>query len=516
MTSLLSQFQEELKLRDEASQVQLQVRLQASDQLVKSVKMMLNAKSGAGATTNADFYDSMSPEVKSFLPRRQGSAQKMKGEFALIAKHERELIAQQKGEASGNEKKFQATESNMVQPLWSAYLGSGLTVDGAVLKFTDNKKIKGRSPTMRWEDRHKVPSIGTRRPDECLYIAKQPSTAYYIAVVGDLKNPGDDFTADAKGQILSFMLRLMQLQPFRQFVIGYLRNSAVIQFFCATRNGDDFTFEETPEYAMDGEGAELFADLLVAAPADLGWTVPSLPFEGLNTTDFLGRGASCAAYATNHATVVKIFHREPDMKRELENLAILAKCEALRGTVPAVIQSEGPFMEVSPIGKHYTEDLVGVDVENAELPQHAVFGRKHLGQLIDIIAASPLVHRDLHPGNAYIMEDGNLLLNDWGLAVEPGQKVAFVGVEKFVSFDVLDAKQAGSTYKALRKDDLLAIVRVAYRILHPHDFKRMDQETPAAFWKARLACGYWAAAETAAAADEPETLKALLKDLMPW
>jgi serine/threonine protein kinase len=170
---------------------------------------------------------------------------------------------------------------------------------------------------------------------------------------------------------------------------------------------------------------------------------------------------------------------------------------------------------------HYTDDLVRADAEtdeakNADLPQHAVFGRKHIGQLVDIVAASPLVHRDLHPDNMYITQDGSLLLNDWGLAVEPGTQVTFVGVEQYVSFEIFAAQEAKSLYTALRKDDLLAVVRVAYRMLHPHDFKRIAQETPAVFWKARLAYGHWAEAEAAAAADNPDNLKALLENLMPW
>jgi hypothetical protein len=196
----------------------------------------LRAKnSGAGATTHAEFYGYVDPVVKSFLPSGNKEAPNLRQAFKEIQMHEAEWTKDRKSAAStsSESKIFRANESNTVQIVWSAYLSEeGLTTkDKTVLKYSDIKTLKGTSRTLRWQDTHRAPSIGTRKPDECLYVAGKPSTAFYVAVVGDLKDPGDTFTDDAKGQILTFMKRLMDIQPFCQFVFGYLRNSDVVQFF---------------------------------------------------------------------------------------------------------------------------------------------------------------------------------------------------------------------------------------------------------------------------------------------
>jgi hypothetical protein len=479
---------------------------------------IIAGQSGVGATTNAQFYSSVRPMAKPFLSVTGASSEGLNFDFALISEHEKAWINERTDKKA--EKKFHATESNTVQPIWSEYLStSGIKINGQVLKYSNHVKVKNETATLRWEDRHTITSIGTGKPDECLFVAEQPSTAYYIAVVGDLKGPGCEFADDAKGHILSFMVRLMEkFQPFRQFVIGYLRNSDVIQFFHATRDGDSFKFLETPEYKWSAEGGDLFACLLVAEPAQLGWCVPTLPFCNLKATAFLGSGASCSVYATDKNTAIKIFKHEREMVQEVKNLEILNLCSKLQGFVPKVLQHKGFHVEVSPIGKHYTDNLERAEAEskNADLPQLAVFGRKHIMQLIDVVAASPLIHRDLHPDNMYITPTGNLLLNDWGLAVEPNTQVKFVGVEEYVSFAVLAARDTKAEYAAVRKDDLHAVVRIAYRVLHAHDFKRIAQGTPVQFWMARLSDGRWAAAEAAAASDNLVDLKSALSDLMPW
>jgi hypothetical protein len=258
--------------------------------------------------------------------------------------------------------------------------------------------------------------------------------------------------------------------------------------------------------------------LLTANPATLGWSVPTLPFTGgLHATAYLGSGASCTVYATNKDSVVKIFKEQNEMDSELENLRIVGECPGLTGFVPTVKRFEGLVVEVVPIGRHYTDDLVvraSAEVGGSELPRRAIFGRKHILQLVEIVAVAPLVHRDLHPDNMYIKDDGSLLLNDWALAVKPGTRVSFAGVIEYVSFDVLAAQE--NKYEAKRIDDLHAVVRVAYRVLHAHDFKLIDPKSPYAFWKARLAGGQWAVAELAAASDDPIALKKAMVELMPW
>jgi hypothetical protein len=487
---------------------------------IATLETNAHVKTGVGPSTNAEFYDSVHPKVKQFVQRASQSAQlSLTSDFTLIEAYENAKIAT----ATTANAQFLPNESNIVQPIWSSYLGvGGLNVGtGSILKFSSHKTFFGKPITLDWEDTHKAPSIGTRKPDECLYIKDKPHTAFYVAVVGDLKDPGEKFKADAKGHILAFMLRLMEFQPSRPYVIGYLRNSNVIQFFRVCRDAGashdavTFTYLETQEYSWAKEGAQLFASILTSKPGELGWEVPKLPWKGMEVTAFLGAGASCSVYATNEETVVKVFKRVPELEAEENNLKSLGACAAF---VPQVLKTKDCFMEVSPIGKHFTDDLVKAASNPIikALPEHAVFGLKHMLQLVDVVKASPLVHRDLHPGNIFVKDNDDLLVNDWGLAITPGTVNQFVGVEQYVSPSILAAKQSGAAYAAKFEDDLCAIVRIAYRLLHAHDFKRVTVETPANFWASRLSSGQWSMAEAAATEGEHESLKAALTELMPW
>jgi hypothetical protein len=80
----------------------------------------------------------------------------------------------------------------------------------------------------------------------------------------------------------------------------------------------------------------------------------------------------------------------------------------------------------------------------------------------------------------------------------------------------MEKKGKGEKYPSLRKDDLHAIVRIAYRILHSPVFKLMKATTPAEFWKSRLGNGNWKEAEDAAASNAPDRLKTVLIALFPW
>jgi hypothetical protein len=496
-------------------------RLSLQEQQMKEMKVK---KTGGGAMSNAEFYDGAHVKcTNEFLPV-DVDVPKLKTDFTAMLEHEKADIA----ERTKSDPKFRANESNTVQLSWSAYLSdAGLTIGSKTLKFDKPKQMNKKKITLQWIDRHTVQSIGSRKPDECLYVVAEPAVAFNIVVVGDLKDPGVKFTTDAKGHILSFMVRLFDFQPSRRFVIGYLRNSEVIQFFHAARTGQTFSYSESEEMNWTLKGGGVFASLLTSDLSALGWTVPTLPWEDVKVTGYLGAGLSCTAYATDHGSVAKIFHekteegkQDDDFDTELENLKEVNKCPALKGFVPVIVSSDESrrMMLVAPIGKHYTDDVdrVGVSDEVGRFPQYAIFGRKHMEQLIDIVKNSPLVHRDLHLNNLYVTDDGDLLCNDWALAVKPKTQVYFAGVDAYVSFNVLEKKGRREKYPALRKDDLHAIVRIAYCILHPHDFKLMNATNVKEFWKSRLGNGNWEAAELAAAADDPDNLKAVLIALFPW
>jgi hypothetical protein len=78
-------------------QTQLQVRAATVEAQFTELKTMLNAKhTGVGATTNADFYGSVRPAVKSFLHSSEKVAANMKRDFTSIVQYEHSQSGRQR------------------------------------------------------------------------------------------------------------------------------------------------------------------------------------------------------------------------------------------------------------------------------------------------------------------------------------------------------------------------------------------------------------------------------------
>lgn len=87
-------------------------------------------------------------------------------------------------------------------------------------------------------DKHKNPSVGTRKPDIVHYRANQPRSIINIIALGEVKGRrnGEDFINEEKGQILSMVQELARKQPFREKFFFYLTDSKNIQFFMVRFN----------------------------------------------------------------------------------------------------------------------------------------------------------------------------------------------------------------------------------------------------------------------------------------
>lgn len=83
------------------------------------------------------------------------------------------------------------------------------------------------------QDKHSVPTVGTRKPDIVHYRKSQPETVFNIVCLGELKGRRSQphFRTDEIGHILEMTQVLAELQPFRSNFTCYITDTKYIQFF---------------------------------------------------------------------------------------------------------------------------------------------------------------------------------------------------------------------------------------------------------------------------------------------
>jgi hypothetical protein len=285
-------------------------------------------------------------------------------------------------------------------------------------------------------DRHAQTSIGSRKPDDIIYVNSSPCTEPNVVVIGDNKRCSNNgFTATEKGQLLHFAVTLFKFQPLRTQIPCYLNNGRTIQFFRLEGSPEGATHvHESREMSLNGDGGRYLLGLLATSLSQLGWNLPCITINGtrLRLESFLGQGGSSVVYQSTHGgvpVVAKCFrptvpHR---LAEEAEVLAILVeKVPALCGSrVPTIVgtdQTAGAIV-LRPPGKPFATccDHGGVRVSMTF---------KHFEQLVNVLqqihTEVGFVHRDLGLHNMFDV-NGDLLLNDWGCAAKIGEDTGFSG-----------------------------------------------------------------------------------------
>jgi hypothetical protein len=113
-----------------------------------------------------------------------------------------------------------ANKTRVVQPYWSDKLKNFPNMDLEVVL----------------KDTHGCATFGTCKPDVVGYLANKPQSIFHIALVGDVKARRqaneDGFNTSKKGQLADVLKDLLlDFQPYRRFVDGFLTDGCLIQFF---------------------------------------------------------------------------------------------------------------------------------------------------------------------------------------------------------------------------------------------------------------------------------------------
>ncbi|KAL6041644.1 Protein kinase domain-containing protein, variant 2 [Balamuthia mandrillaris] len=294
-----------------------------------------------------------------------------------------------------------ASESRTVQPYWAKKL----------------KKLPQNLPIVL-EDTHKKVSFGNRKPDVVGYVAEKPRTIFNIALIGDVKPRRacnhDGFDNAEKGHLESFMEELLiDYQPYRNLINGFLTDGCLIQFFRLSRQGDhhDLMWEEGPVLYLHDEGGKWLLGLLSdkAAhnlPADI--IINNKP---VIMNQLLGIGGSSVVYAgefNGSEVVIKRFISKsyiPHLKTEKN---CLLQLKELAPRVPLLVASskEQLVLLLHPVGIKFVSRINQVNSTTLSLADANDFC-----QLIDILdqvhSKFNLVHRDVKLANFFKSQDNN-------------------------------------------------------------------------------------------------------------
>ena len=262
-------------------------------------------------------------------------------------------------------------------------------------------------------DAHRAPTFSSRKPDVVAYPSECPQHPLYISWIGELKGCSHSarFADDEMGQLLDMMRVLMNCQPYRLALTGFLSDLRHIQFFRVDRVPQgELTYTQGPVFDLQAQ-PEAFLALAMWSVEECGLHTPKTP-DGTLLTEFLADGSRSRVYAAQHNTgaiVVKYPRFDTDtLEREQEILNLLhEKLEKnLRVFIPGVLAGSTPScLLLSPKATPLNE-ASGFSIT-------AVLG---LVDLLEAVHALGLAHGDLSWSNIYVLSIDRLMLNDWGSA----------------------------------------------------------------------------------------------------
>eukprot|EP00743_Colponemidia_sp_Colp-15_P004381 GILK01004724.1.p1 GENE.GILK01004724.1~~GILK01004724.1.p1 ORF type:complete len:580 (+),score=48.47 GILK01004724.1:46-1740(+) len=308
---------------------------------------------------------------------------------------------------------------------------------------------------------HTIAQAGVS-PDFCLLDSSDsPLHFMYVRRVFELKVACHTFSKEDIDQVLGYGQRLCALQHRSSASVALCDCSQLLVF----RVEADVQDARVPwRFAYVGplglrtlEGQRVLRSLLLDRSE--GLILPVLAYDptlGLTCTGFLGKGGQASVFKVRDVDSTEYVHKQFDtplrkehMLSESNNLTRLLGVEG----VPRIIarNPDSCCLLLQPVGIPLSSSgmLRCADVQSL------------LAILKDAHERAGLVHRDLHPGNMYRVDE-HFMLNDWGLAVTKSTHHSVAGVLGFQSNAVLADAISGQPHRYEPADDLHSVVRLIF------------------------------------------------------
>jgi hypothetical protein len=332
------------------------------------------------------------------------------------------------------------------------------------------------------KDTSATPYLDGRKPDVS-GVHSDVLSALYCVFVAEVKRKGN-FSPSALGELVTFLKRIICVQPNRRRVVGFLTDGFEVVFVGLV----DSHVNYTPRLSLDSNGIGRLAliSFFKVDPSDLGWEEIKMPTEYV-ARRLLGTGSTSSIYAVcqgdeeYESAIVKVCKTEEVARHETSVLSDLNEGGCLH--IPSVVNREVNMIVLTPLGTRFTP---------TEMPC-AIHFLQLLGTL-ETAHELGYIHRDLRP----LRSEGSLLI-DWGFASRRNETKRYSGTLSFASVHVLE-HLIEQKYDLVVKpeDDLESFVRIAFYFVTGRRPVYADDMTPLEkaqvsidFWKRQIELSFW-------------------------
>lgn len=333
----------------------------------------------------------------------------------------------------------------------------------AVVKPDWEEILNGNQLVPPFSNGYEVGFIGPKVPDVAFYpeTIEKPTAGDFVAF-GDVK--GHSWTgssASEKGQVMMYGHRILDAQPQRTHVYGFVTNNQRVLLVSATRaNHTPFMVSWAFSPLLTFEyGMKVFFYLL---QHDSGYIYPpSVMGNRIQIRHPLRPGGTCRAFTAKFMgedVVGKLCPEEAKAEEEVLKLNRIQKVLQTsrqgntRAWVPRVVGQEGKWLLLSPVGTRFTS---------------LSFKLHHLQKLLEtlrIAHEANIIHRDVRFANIFLLPENQILLNDWGSSTEGSYVQLVAGCPPpFCHKDLVDVADAVPE----PKHDLYSLVTAAAHLLLP-------------------------------------------------
>ncbi|RIA84439.1 kinase-like domain-containing protein [Glomus cerebriforme] len=345
-----------------------------------------------------------------------------------------------------------------------------------------NSSIRNRLTVV---DTHRVPTLGTRKPDLVFIPNGSHLDMLNAVVIGEVKKrTGENFGHANIGQAVSFGEKTLQLQPRRSFVYVVLTDCLIINIYRVTRvdrnnNHTQFKYDHVAPQNLGygspvskpSNGWKYLVTILESSPEELGWVEPTLKFDnetiklvrsvGVGRTSVVYKGTlssnnvSVAVKMAKKADYLSCFEREKNVLEELSSLNSLH--------IPKILFSNDNTLVMTPFCEKIN-NLQKKDIRDIIITLQNVHGRG-------------IIHRDLRKFN-FLRNlgdlDKNILIVDWGYSTNNSESTSsFAGALECMPDYVLQSLISDEEITYEPRIDLICFVRSFYLMLHRPSLDRI-------------------------------------------
>ena len=286
---------------------------------------------------------------------------------------------------------------------------------------------------------YKIKTIEELKPDGVL-ISKggyAPSAITIIGTIEKKSGSSHEFSPENKQQVMDYNHALLIKQTTRRQVFSILHNAKYVVLIKSERYGGTDSELRRVKHKISGActlheeaGQSLLKTFFSMTAEQHGYEIPSIP--GFKLKDVLGQGSTSTAYCITRTSesrdfVAKVYHRQEQAQVDMEHEAHILKLLKPMQHVPilevitsATIGSRTvPCLVLSPVGLHMQPP--STSLRRSLTPAD-------IDMVIDVLQQAHnigIIHRDVRLANLYLIQDGGVLVNDWGCACKKVTSITY-------------------------------------------------------------------------------------------